>query len=50
LVYDRLDGTLAVFVHDALTGEEFVVPVNGDEAAEGASIRTDPRIVTRIRG
>ena len=34
LVYDRLDGTLAVFVHDGLTGEEFLVPVGGDEAAE----------------
>jgi hypothetical protein len=34
LIYDRLDGTLAVFVHDALNGEEFLLPVSGDEAAE----------------
>jgi hypothetical protein len=34
LIYDRLAGTLAVFVRDALTGEEFVLPVSGEEAAE----------------
>jgi hypothetical protein len=34
LIYDRLEGTLAVFVRDSLTGEEFLLPVNGDEAAE----------------
>jgi hypothetical protein len=34
LIYDRLVGTLAVFVHDASNGEEFLLPVTGDEAAE----------------
>ena len=34
LIYDRFDGTLAVFVRDALTDEEFVLPVSADEAAE----------------
>jgi hypothetical protein len=34
LIYDRLEGTLAVFVRDSLTGEDFLLPVNGDEAAE----------------
>ena len=34
LIYDRLDGSLAVFVHDALTGEELLLPVSGDDAAE----------------
>ena len=34
LIYDRGAGTLAVFVHDASTGEELVLPVSGEEAAE----------------
>jgi hypothetical protein len=34
LIYDRFDHSLAVFVHDALTGEELVLPVSGEEAAE----------------
>jgi hypothetical protein len=34
LLYDRLVGTLAVFVRDAVTDEEFFVPVTGEEAAE----------------
>jgi hypothetical protein len=34
LIYDRVDCTLAVFVHDALTGEEILLPVSDDEAAE----------------
>jgi hypothetical protein len=34
LIYDRHDGTLVVFAHDASTGEELLLPVSGDEAAE----------------
>ena len=34
LIWDRSDETLCVFAHDELTGEELVVPVSGDEAAE----------------
>lgn len=34
LIWDRSDETLRVFAHDELTGEELVVPVSGDEAAE----------------
>jgi len=34
LVWDRSDETLRVFAYDGLTGEEIVVPVSGEEAAE----------------
>ena len=34
LVWDRNDETLRVFAYDGSTGEEIVVPVSGDEAAE----------------
>lgn len=34
LVWDRNDETLRVFAYDGLTGEEIVVPVSGEEAAE----------------
>jgi hypothetical protein len=34
LIWDRSDETLQVFAHDASTGEELVVPVSGNEAAE----------------
>jgi hypothetical protein len=34
LVWDRSDETLRVFAYDGSTGEEIVVPVSGDEAAE----------------
>jgi hypothetical protein len=34
LVWDRSDQTLRVFAYDGLTGEEIVIPVSGDEAAE----------------
>ena len=30
LVWDRSDESLRVFAYDGLTGEEIVVPVNGD--------------------
>jgi hypothetical protein len=61
LIYDRLAGTLAVFVRDALTGEEFLLPVSGDEAAEvyrhpyayahrGLPLPTEPDPADRRRG
>ena len=34
LVWNRNDETLRVFAYDGLTGEELVVPVSWDEAAE----------------
>jgi hypothetical protein len=34
LVWDRSDETLRVFAYDGSTGEEFVIPVTGAEAAE----------------
>lgn len=34
MIYDRIDKTLAVFVHDAMTGEELLLPVSEDEATE----------------
>jgi len=34
LVWDRSDQTLRVFAYDGLTGEEILVPVSGEEAAE----------------
>ena len=34
LMYDRIARTLAVFVHDAMTNEELLLPVSGDEALE----------------
>ena len=34
LVWNRGDETLRVFAYDGLTGEEIVVPVSGEEAAE----------------
>ena len=34
LIWDRRDKTLVVFAYDALTEEEVVIPVTGDEAAE----------------
>jgi hypothetical protein len=34
LVWDRSDQTLRVFAYDGLTGEEILVPVTGEEAAE----------------
>jgi hypothetical protein len=34
LVWDRSDETLRVFAYDGLTGEELLVPVSGEEAAE----------------
>jgi hypothetical protein len=34
LIWDRREKTLCVFAYDAMTGEEFVVPVNRAEAGE----------------
>ena len=34
LIWNRRDKTLVVFAHDALTDEEVVIPVAGEEAAE----------------
>jgi hypothetical protein len=34
LVWDRSNQTLRVFAYDGLTGEEILVPVSGEEAAE----------------
>ena len=34
LIWDRNEGALRVIAYDGLTGEEIVVPVSGDEAAE----------------
>jgi len=34
LVWDRSDQTLRVFAYDGLTGEEILLPVSGEEAAE----------------
>jgi hypothetical protein len=34
LIWDRREKTLRVFAHDAMTGEELVVPVSPDEAAD----------------
>jgi len=34
LIYNRDDRSLAVFVHDGMNGEELLLPVTGDEAAE----------------
>jgi hypothetical protein len=34
LVWDRSDQSLRVFAYDGLTGEEILVPVSGEEAAE----------------
>jgi hypothetical protein len=34
LIWDRIEGALRVVAYDGLTGEEIVVPVSGDEAAE----------------
>jgi hypothetical protein len=34
LIWDRSEETLRVFAYDGLTGQEIIVPVSGDEAAE----------------
>jgi hypothetical protein len=34
LIWDRRDKSLVVFAYDALTQEEIVIPVTGDEALE----------------
>jgi hypothetical protein len=34
LIWDRNEEALRVIAYDGLTGEEIVVPVSGDEAAE----------------
>jgi hypothetical protein len=34
LIWDRRDRSLVVFAYDAMTQEEIVIPVTGDEAAE----------------
>jgi hypothetical protein len=34
LIWDRNEKVLRVIAYDGLTGEEIVVPVSGDEAAE----------------
>jgi hypothetical protein len=34
LIWDRGEKSLRVFAYDAMTGEELVVPVSADEAAD----------------
>jgi hypothetical protein len=34
LIWDRNEEALRVIAYDGLTGEEIIVPVSGDEAAE----------------